>query len=65
MNMSVPQSVETLNQQILGETLKMPDEEKSREEDDMNFIDQTLQNYENEKKANKLNINGRNTKFSI
>jgi hypothetical protein len=39
MNMSVPQSVETLNQQILGETLKMPDEEKSREEDDMNFID--------------------------
>jgi hypothetical protein len=40
----------------------------NQEEDDMVFIDQTLLNYEKEKKdkkKDKLNINKQNTKFSI
>ena len=64
MNMSLPQSVETLNHQNLGETLKMPDNEKTQEEDDMKFIDQTLLNYESEKR-NHIKINKQTTKFSI
>ena len=45
MNMSIPQSVETLACQNLGETLKRLGDGPNQEEDDMVFIDQTLLNY--------------------